>query len=123
MKQLLAIFLGGGIGASARYLLSLQIHKATGPGFPFGILTVNVLGSFLIGILWVLLIERFNLGPIWRASLLIGLLGGFTTFSSFSIDTINLMLRGQIMSATLYILLSVILCLIGTWFGILIGRA
>lgn len=120
--QLLGIFVGGGIGALARFLLAKSIQTYVNSAFPVGILVVNVLGSLLIGLLWVLLLERFAIDAVWRNSLLIGLLGGFTTFSSFSLDTINLIIEGDLLNAALYILGSVLLCLLGTWLGILVGR-
>lgn len=121
--QLLAIFIGGGIGAAARFLLARSIQAYANMPFPVGILVVNVLGSLLIGLLWVIMLERFSPDGVWRAAILIGVLGGFTTFSSFSLDTVNLIINGELVSATLYILASVLLCLLGTWLGILCGRS
>ena len=121
--ELSAIFIGGGLGAVLRFLLARTVQIQLNSQFPFGILIVNILGSALMGLLWVLLFERFDIGALWRSALLIGLLGGFTTFSSFSIDSVNMLIKGEIMSSTLYILASVILCLLGTWLGILLGRS
>ncbi len=75
-----------------------------------------------MGVLYVLLIDRFNVGVEWRAALLIGLLGGFTTFSSFSIETLNLFEMGESLKALLNILLSVGICITATWLGVIIGR-
>ncbi len=123
MQQLLAIAGGGALGASLRYFIAQKVHQWLGVEFPYGILVVNILGCLLMGILAALLIERFDVSPIWRGAILIGFLGGFTTFSSFTIDTFRLYEQGQMLSAGLYVLLSVLLCLTATMFGIVIGRS
>jgi CrcB protein len=75
-----------------------------------------------MGFLYILLIEKLSLEPVWRAALLIGLLGAFTTFSTFSIETLNLMEAGELIKAFLNITLSVVLCLLAAWIGVLAGR-
>ena len=90
MTQLLAVAAGGALGALLRYGMSLGVHGLLGRGFPYGTLTVNVTGSLAMGVLYVLLLERSALGPEWRLALLVGLLGSFTTFSSFAIETLVL---------------------------------
>lgn len=75
-----------------------------------------------MGFLYVLLIDRFNMSIEWRAALLIGLLGGFTTFSSFSMETLNLIEMGETLKALLNILLSVGVCIAATWLGVIVGR-
>jgi CrcB protein len=122
MQQLLYIAAGGALGAVMRYGVSNGVHMLFGRDFPYGTLTVNVLGSLLIGLLYILLIERYSLGPEVRAVLIIGLLGAFTTFSTFSLETFNLLENGEVLKAVLNILLSVTLCLIAAWAGVLIGR-
>jgi len=117
----LAIAIGGAIGSVLRFWLSKFIQDSITSGFPFGILVVNVLGSFLIGFLATLLVDRFYLNHIWRAFILIGFLGGFTTFSSFSIDAINLLRQGFQLQSLLYIISSLIFCLSATWLGILLA--
>ena len=93
-----------------------------GRGFPYGTLLVNISGSLLMGFLYVALIEKFNASAEWRAILLIGLLGGFTTFSSFSMETFNLIEDEEIFKALMNIILSVAVCLAATWLGVVVGR-
>lgn len=122
MTQMLAIALGGGLGSLLRYLMSNWVYARLGRDFPYGTLAVNVLGSLLIGLLYVLLVERLSLGPLWRAALLIGVLGGFTTFSSFSLETLQLLEQGEWLRAALNVILSVSVCLIATGLGLMLGR-
>ncbi|MFP4611646.1 MAG: fluoride efflux transporter CrcB [Thiohalophilus sp.] len=122
MLQILAIAVGGAIGSVLRFTLSGGVHQWLGRDFPYGTLSVNVLGSLLMGFLYIVLLERASLGPEWRALLLIGLLGAFTTFSTFSLETLNLIESGALLKAGLNILLSVTLCLFAAWLGMLGGR-
>ena len=122
MSNLIAIAGGGALGALLRFWMSTSVYTVFGRDFPYGTLAVNVVGSFAMGILFVLLDEKFNLAPEWRAALLIGLLGAFTTFSTFSIETLNLMLSGETTKALLNVVLSVIVCILATWLGLLLGR-
>ncbi len=122
MTQIIAIAAGGAAGSLLRFWMSSAVHAVLGRQFPYGTLAVNVLGCLLMGILFVLLTERLNLGPVWRAGLLIGLLGGFTTFSAFSMETINLIEAGAPLKALLNILLSVSACLAAAWLGVVAGR-
>lgn len=117
------IFIGSGIGGLVRYGIANIIYSLFGRQFPLGTLVVNISGSLLMGLLFVLILDRANqIAPHLRALLLIGFLGGYTTFSSFSIETINLFENGEIISAILNIFLSVILCLSATWIGVILGR-
>ena len=122
MLNIFNIALGGAIGAVMRYLVSTGVHSLLGRGFPYGTMTVNVLGSFLIGFMYVFLMERSSLGPEWRALILIGFLGAFTTFSTFSLETLNLLQSGAMARAMANILISVITCILATWLGIILGR-
>ncbi len=121
--QMLAIAAGGALGAVLRFWMSTSVYALLGRSFPYGTLAVNVLGSLLMGFLFVLLIDKLSLGPHWRAALLIGLLGAFTTFSTFSIETLNLVEEGEIMKAVLNMALSVVLSIGAAWAGVLAGRA
>ena len=99
MNQVLAIAGGGAVGAVLRYWISSGVYALIGRGFPYGTLVVNVLGSLVMGFLYIWLLERMPGGVAMRAFLLIGLLGAFTTFSTFSVETLNLMEAGQIRQA------------------------
>lgn len=121
--QALAIAAGGAVGALLRFWVSNGIYALVGRTFPYGTLAVNVLGSLLMGLLYVLLLDKLALGPQWRAALLVGLLGAFTTFSTFSIETLNLVEEGEAIKALLNVLLSVSLCLLAAWIGVLAGRS
>ncbi len=123
MINTILIFLGAGVGGVFRYWISNSIYGLVGRQFPYGTLVVNVSGCFLMGLLFVLILERFDgIGPQLRSLLLIGFLGGYTTFSSFSIETLNLFENGAWLSAALNIFLSVILCIVAAWLGVIGGR-
>ena len=122
MKLLVFIALGGAFGAVLRYGTSLGVYSMLGRGFPYGTLFVNVSGSLLMGVLSVLLLERLDIGPEWRAAILVGVLGSFTTFSTFSIETLNLLEQGDVMRASANMVVSVLLCLVAVWFGVILGR-
>lgn len=123
MNTITLIFIGAGFGGVLRYGVSTGIYNLFNKNFPYGTLVVNVSGSFLMGFLFVLLLERFqSIAPQLRALLLIGFLGGYTTFSSFSIETINLMENANWFPAIVNILLSTILCLMAAWTGVILGK-
>ena len=112
MKYLLFIALGGATGAVSRYLLATWAHGLWEGKMPVGTLMVNMLGSFAIGIVYVLVVERQIIHPDWRGVLMVGFLGAFTTFSTFSLETISLMEDGHIAHALVYMLGSAILCVV-----------
>ena len=89
MNHILAIAVGGALGSVLRFLASSWTYQSLGSDFPYGTLLVNVVGSLLMGLLYTLLVERAALDPIWRAGLVVGVLGGFTTFSAFSMETVH----------------------------------
>ena len=120
--QYFAIAIGGAAGSVLRFWVSSNVYTLLGRGFPWGTLVVNVAGSLLIGVLTVLLLERVDLAPEWRAGLLIGFLGAFTTFSTFSIETLDLVEQGEHLRAAMNALASVICCVGAAWLGVLIGR-
>ncbi len=120
--QLISIAIGGAVGALCRYGMSNGIYAMLGRGFPYGTLSVNLLGSIIMGAAYVMMLERMDVSPEWRAGITIGLLGAFTTFSTFSIETLNLLEAGESLKAGLNILLSVSLCISGCWLGMIIGR-
>ena len=122
MNHILAIAVGGALGSVLRFWMSNWVMGMLGRGFPYGTLLVNVSGSLLMGFLYIILIEKFNASAEWRALLLIGLLGGFTTFSSFSMETFNLIEAGEILKAIGNVILSVSVCLAATWLGVVVGR-
>lgn len=119
---LLVVACGGGIGSVLRFLLGSAVTRWAGPAFPYSTLLINIIGSLLIGLVYALLLERLPAGPLWRAGLMTGLLGGFTTFSAFSLETVALLEEHAYGKATLYIAASVILCLGATWLGIIMAR-
>jgi fluoride exporter len=122
VQNYLLVFAGGGIGAAARYWLSGLVYQRLGSEFPSGTLVVNVIGCLLIGFLISIFEERFVLYPSLRIFLTIGILGGFTTFSSFSFETMALLRDGELWYASANILLSVVMCLGGTWVGLTLGK-
>lgn len=123
MLQILAIAGGGALGALGRFLVSSGVYRLLGREFPWGTLAVNTLGSFLMGMLFVLFIERLAAGSELRSAVLVGFLGAFTTFSTFSMETLALMEEGYLGRAFLNMLLSVVVCLIACWGGALLGRS
>jgi len=122
MNQVLAIAAGGAIGALLRYWTSTAVHNRLGTAFPYGTLAVNILGSLLMGFLYIWLIDRMSAGPALRAFLLIGVLGAFTTFSTFSMETLNLMEAGHPGKALANMLVSIVVCVAAAGLGVLAAR-
>ena len=109
MLNYLMIGLGGFTGAISRYFVAVWIGERWGRNFPLGTMIINVSGSFLIGLLMALLMERLLVNPLWRSLLVIGFLGAYTTFSTFEFETGNLLKDGELLYAALNIVLSVFL--------------
>ncbi|RPI04825.1 MAG: fluoride efflux transporter CrcB [Ignavibacteriae bacterium] len=122
MRNYILVFLGGGLGASARYYLSGTVYRFLPSDFPYGNLIVNITGCFTIGLLMTMMEERFLSDPSLRVFLTIGILGGFTTFSSFSYETVALLRDAEFLRASLNIGASVFGCLAATILGMFIGR-
>ena len=122
MMSIISIAIGGAAGSLCRYGMSNGIYLLLGRSFPYGTLAVNILGSFIMGSVYILMIERASISEELRAGITIGLLGAFTTFSAFSIETINLIESGEILKAGLNILFSVTLCIVGCWLGMNLSR-
>ena len=119
---MLLIAIGGAGGAICRHGLVNLIHQLSGSKFPYGTLCVNVIGSFLIGVMYVIITERLSLHPDWRNIVMVGFLGAFTTFSTFSLDAIILFEHGQVATALAYIASSVLVCLFFVWAAISLTR-
>ena len=127
MKHLLLIAVGGASGALCRHWLSNLVNalaqgKFASGAFPYGTLTVNLLGSFFIGIMYVLITERMTLHPDWRSVLMVGFLGAFTTFSTFSLETITLLENGRVLDALTYVAGSLLLCIFAAWLAMSLTR-
>lgn len=122
VKTLIFIAIGGALGAVMRFLSQATVYELVGRTFPFGTLFVNVSGSFLMGLLSIFLVEKFNLGAEWHLAILVGVLGSFTTFSTFSIETLVLFEQGDLLKAMTNILLSVVLCISAVWAGAYLAK-
>jgi fluoride exporter len=126
MMTVLAVAAGGAIGAAGRYALTGWVERLLsvwlGGGMPYGTLAVNVIGSFLLGVLVEVLALSLSVSPELRGLLVVGVLGGFTTFSAFSLDTVLLLERGEVGRAALYVLLSVGLSVGGLFAGLRLMR-
>ena len=122
VTTILVIALGAAVGANLRYGLSIWAARQWGAAFPYGTLLINVLGSFAIGVVMVLLTTRLAVSDMWRLLLVTGLLGGFTTFSTFSYETYGLLVSGSWFEAGLNIVGSVGLGMIGVFLGAGLAR-
>lgn len=120
--NLLLVGIGGALGAISRYLVSLLMAPWS-LNFPWATLLVNGVGSLVMGVVFALLADRMEALQSLRLLVMVGFLGGFTTFSSFSLETYQLILRGELLSAMLYALASVILCVLAVIVGIWLVRA
>lgn len=121
MRTVLGVAVAGALGALLRWGISAWFGRRF-PGFPWGTLAINVTGSFLLGFLFVVLTERTTTSPAVRVSLTTGLMGAYTTFSTFSLETIRLVEDGAVGAAAANVAASLLLGLAGVWLGISMGR-
>ncbi len=122
MRELMVIAAGGAVGASLRWLVAGAIQRATGGAFPWGTFVVNALGSFLLGFLFIWLLERSSVGGLARLAITVGFLGAFTTFSTFSYESLHLMREGAFGLAAANVLGQVTVCLALAWLGVQLAR-
>ena len=122
MKVLLAVAIGGSIGSIARFHLSQRFIKSFSGDFIYNILVANIVGCFLMGVCYEFMNLKMNVGVEWRAFFMVGVLGAFTTFSSFALDVFILVDRGSYLNASMYILSSVVFSIVGLFVGIYIMR-
>lgn len=115
----LAVAIGGALGATGRYGVSVALASQS-LKFPVATLTVNILGSFLMGVFYIIIVEKALLSQEWRQVIMIGFLGAFTTFSTFSIETLHLFQAGHWQTAVIYLGVSFLLCVSAVYFGITI---
>lgn len=123
MTHILLVAAGGALGSVLRYLVGLWTLRSFGPSFPWGTLTVNVTGSFLIGVFAEVIARRFGASAEMRVFLITGILGGYTTFSAFSLDAITLLERGEPVTALIYVASSVLLSALAVFAGLVLMRA
>ncbi|MFC3694257.1 fluoride efflux transporter CrcB [Chenggangzhangella methanolivorans] len=122
MIPILLVALGGALGSVARYGVNVWTMRAFGPGFPWGTLTVNVVGGLVMGLIAALLALKGGTNEL-RVFLMTGIMGGFTTFSAFSLDAVALWERGEATTATVYVAASVVLSIGALVAGLALGRA
>jgi CrcB protein len=123
MGQILALAIGGATGSVLRYFVANGVYQWLGRGFPYGTLAVNIIGSLLIGLLTeALILQRIAMTLEFRTGILVGFIGAFTTFSTFSLETLFLLEQGNFLKALLNVVASVSVCLFATWIGLLTSR-
>jgi CrcB protein len=122
VKAYLIVFLGAGIGGAMRHGVNIAALRFLGPAFPFGTLTVNIVGSLILGLLAGWFAHRADPGQSWRLFLTTGILGGFTTFSAFSLDVAALYQRGELGMTALYVLASIVLSVLVLFLGLFLVR-
>lgn len=115
--------IAGGLGAVSRYMIGLWIKSWSKTAFPLPTFIINITGCFLMGLIMTAALERSALSPQWRVALTTGFLGGYTTFSTYSYETVNLINQGKIVIAVTYALISIVIGLAGAWLGSVIARS
>ena len=123
MNTYIAIAFGGALGAVSRFWVHLAVQRFNGSNFQLGTFAVNILGSFLIGVFFVVIAEKAQLSEPWRPLVIVGFLGAMTTFSTFSLDALLLFEQGHYNTALFYIVSSVALCLFASFIGMQVTRA
>lgn len=121
--NLLLIALGGALGAVSRFLLGNAVSRSVGSTLPYGTFVINIIGCFAMGLLMTIIVDRELLPAAWRLFLCVGLLGGFTTFSSFGYEALMLLTEGRLLAALAYVGGSVALGLVAAGVGVLCARA
>ena len=121
--NLVIIALGGALGAVSRFLMGNAVSKAVGSALPYGTFVINLVGCFAMGLLMTIIVDRELLPATWRLLLCVGLLGGFTTFSSFGYEALMLLTEGRMLAALAYVGGSVVLGLMAAGMGVLCARA
>ena len=122
MEVVLVVGLGGAVGAILRWWVGVLMSHLLAPVF-LGTLVVNLAGSFLVGVLLIWFQGKLPINDVLRTGIVVGLLGGFTTYSAFSMEAVNMMMAGLYGRASAYVITMVVLCLMGTWAGIMLGRS
>ena len=122
MLEVIIVTIGGGLGSAARYLVSTWAAARFGAAFPYGTLIVNIVGCFIIGAFVTMTTERLIISPYWRLFVTVGIVGGFTTFSSFSYETMHLLQETDVLRAFYNVGLNVIVGFSATWLGIGLAR-
>jgi len=122
MKQAVAIAAGGALGAVMRWYIAGFIQRLSGSSFPWGTLAVNIVGSFLLGFLFVWMLERVTVSELVRLAVTVGFLGAFTTFSTFSVETARLLQEGAFTMALGNVLAQVLICVTLAWLGMQLAR-
>lgn len=120
LRELAAVAAGGAFGAAGRHMLSQLAQRWLGAGFPWGTLTVNLIGSLALGAVYVLLVERS--AGLWRPAIVVGFLGALTTFSTFSMDTLTLLQQGYVLRAGANVAANVLACIAAAWLGLVVCR-
>ncbi len=122
MEVVLVVGLGGAVGAILRWWVGVLMSHLLAPVF-LGTLVVNLVGSFLVGVLLIWFQGKLPINDVLRTGIVVGLLGGFTTYSAFSMEAVNMMMAGFYGRASAYVVVTVAVCLMGTWAGVMLGRS